>query len=86
MSSVTTSIDVPSGGVLISWTTPHDGYQSISNYLVEIQTSTGAWKQDASNCKGSDPALLTCLIPMSVLIATPYNLNFDTLVVVRATA
>lgn len=86
MSSVTTSIDVPTGGVLISWTMPHDGYQSIINYLVEIQTSTGAWKQDVSNCKGSDPAMLTCLIPMSVLIATPYNLNFDTLIVVRATA
>ena len=43
MGIVTTSIDVPTGGVLISWTIPHDGYQSITNYLIEIQTSTGAW-------------------------------------------
>lgn len=38
MSTVLTSIDVPTGAVLITWTKPHDGYQSITNYLIEIQT------------------------------------------------
>ena len=34
--TVTTSIDVVTGGVTIDWVTPHDGSQEITSYLVEI--------------------------------------------------
>jgi hypothetical protein len=43
MDTVSTSIDGPTGGVFIEWNMPHDGFQDIENYLIEIQTSTGAW-------------------------------------------
>lgn len=43
MDPVSTSIDGPTGGVSIEWNMPHDGFQDIENYLIEIQTSTGVW-------------------------------------------
>lgn len=43
MDTVSTSIDGPTGGVSIEWNMPHDGFQDIENYLVEIQTSIGVW-------------------------------------------
>jgi len=43
MDTVSTSIDGLTGGVFIAWNKPHDGFQDIENYLIEIQTSTGVW-------------------------------------------
>jgi hypothetical protein len=82
MTQVATSYDPATGGVLIQWTAPHDGFQTITNYLIEIESLSGTFIQSAF-C--GDTILLSCIVPMSELQAT-YSLPFDSLVVVRATA
>jgi hypothetical protein len=40
MTSVVTSIDSYTGGVKLEWTEPHDGFQQIESYLIEIEDVT----------------------------------------------
>ena len=80
MTTVSTSIDNIKGGVNITWQKPLDGYQTITNYLMEIKSQIGEWKQDSINCQGNDATKLSCLIPMSVFLGSNYNLNFDDLI------
>jgi hypothetical protein len=78
MSSPVTSVDSVTGKLQISWNAPHDGSQTISSYLIEIADSmTSSWNQDSTNCPGSDPSSLSCLVPMNVLTAAPYNYVFE---------
>lgn len=90
MVAVTTSIDATTGGVMISWTAPHDGSDSITSYKIEIADTAGTtWTEDLTDCDGSDGTILTnmyCIIPMSTLTAGPYSYAFDELVEVRASA
>lgn len=85
--TVTTSIDAATGGVVIDWLAPHDGSQTITEYLVEIANADGgSYFEEDTNCSGSDPSVHQCVIPMSALTQSPFNLSFDQLVVVRVTA
>ena len=85
--TVTTSIDPATGGVLIEWTAPHDGSQDITEYLVEIgNADSTTWNEEAVNCSGDEPSLTSCIVPMDVFVAGPFDLAFDQLVVVRVTA
>ena len=77
MTSVTTQIDSATGGLRIDWIEPHDGYEQIYKYFVEILDSTQtSWIEETTHCAGSDPSLLYCIIPMSVLHEAPYTLQF----------
>jgi len=87
VSSPITSIDSATGKLKIEWTAPHDGSDLITSYLIEIADSTTTtWTPDATDCSGTNPAILSCLIPMSTLTSAPYNYLFDDLVKVRVTA
>lgn len=87
VSTPTTSIDNVSGKLKIEWSAPHDGYQAITSYLIEIADNTSAtWTPDVAACPGTNPAVLSCLIPMSDLTSNPYNYQFNDLVKVRITA
>jgi len=78
MSAPVTSIDATTGHVRIQLTAPHDGSQSISQYIIEIADSTATnWTPDSSNCPGTNPAVLSCLISMNTLTSAPYNYAFD---------
>ena len=44
------------------------------------------WHQQTEHCGGTDPSLSFCVVPMSIFQASPYNLAFDDLIQVRATA
>lgn len=90
MTSVTTSIDSTTGGVLISWAKPSTGGLSIDSYNIEILDSTGTtWTNDTSDCDGSSLTIITnlyCIIPMTSLTSSPYSLAFEDLVYVRISA
>ena len=78
VASATTSIDPTTGGVVIQWVEPHDGSQTITEYLVEVaNVDATSWHEDSTNCDGSDPAVTSCTIPMDVLVAAPHRLVFD---------
>ena len=87
MSVPITSINPLAGGLLISWIAPYDDSQVITSYFIEVSNfDSSAWIQDLVNCPGTNPALLLCTIPMSVLAAAPYNYAYDSLVKVRISA
>ena len=87
MSVPITSINPLAGGLLISWIAPYDDSQAITSYFIEVSNfDSSAWIQDLVNCPGTNPALLLCTIPMSVLAAAPYNYAYDSLVKVRISA
>lgn len=86
MATVVTSIEAVAGSLKIQWTEPHDGFQDITNYLVEIYDGVSGWHQSSDHCNGSDPTLTECIVPMSVLRNVPYSLTFQDLIEVRATA
>jgi hypothetical protein len=77
MTTVTTSIDATTGGVLISWTAPSSNAQPITSYLIEIADSLHAsWYADTTLCDGSSSTVmstLSCVIPMNTLTSAPYN-------------
>lgn len=88
--SATTSIDSTTGGVMISWTAPDNGGETLTSYAVEIaDTTTSTWTADTTNCDGSNASVMSnlyCIIPMSTLTSSPYSLTFDQLVQVRVRA
>ncbi len=86
MATVVTSIDQAAGGIRIDWIKPHDGYQQITGYVIEIQANNLDWFEEITYCGGSDPLATFCLIPMDTLYEPPYSLTFQKLVKVRATA
>lgn len=46
MAKLSTSIDAATGGVRIDWVAPHDGYQEITEYSIEIKGSTSSWHEE----------------------------------------
>jgi hypothetical protein len=91
MNAVTTSIDSSTGGVTISWSLPsNDGSETITGYEIVIGLKSGGlFSAETVSCDGTNAANLaarTCTIPMTTLTALPYELDFDTLVVVKAKA
>lgn len=83
---VTTSFDPITGGVVIKWVAPHDNSQKIEKYFVEIQSAELLWFEDQLNCDGTQLITTQCLIPVPTLTSAPYNLPFDSIVVVRLQA
>ena len=90
MTALTTSIDLLTGGVQITWTQPYNNEQAITAYDVQIADNTGTnWIEQKVYCDASKPSFVstkTCLIPMSVFREAPYNYVFRDLIKVRAKA
>lgn len=79
---VTTAV-LADGTVQVDWVAPHDGYSTISGYLIEVADTINGWHDITSFC---NTQLLKCVIEMETLQAAPYSLPFDALVQVRVTA
>jgi hypothetical protein len=90
MAAVVTSIDAATGGVKIAWTAAGTGGLAVDAYLIEIQNgASSTWTVDATNCNGGTapiPANRYCIVPVSVLTASPYSYAFDALVTARVSA
>jgi hypothetical protein len=71
---------VSNTAVTITWTAPNSGGSPISSYTIKIRHSDNVTYSDqTSNCDGSNPAIfsaLSCTIPISVLQAAPFNLDW----------
>lgn len=95
MSAPVTSIDSATGDVVITWTAPFDGHETITSYTIMIANKLGADTTNAADyvvnpsyCNGADSAIMAakkCQIPMSTLINT-LKLPFDAPVLVWAYA
>lgn len=90
MSEAVTSYDSTTGGVKISWTSPSSNYDTITAYNIEIlDKANSAWSTETANCDGSNSIILAnlyCIIPMTTLYASPFNLEYNDLVEVRISA
>lgn len=87
MMAPSTSIDEATGNVKIAWFQPADGSDPITKYSIEIMyKGQNVGEESASYCDGSQLATRTCIIPLSVLTASPFNYVFDDIVRVRATS
>jgi hypothetical protein len=89
MTAATTSIDPTTGGVKIQWTAPNSNSEPITKYLIEVKKADGTYLEDTTNCNGANSVILAnlyCIIPMSVLKGSSYNLVYPQLVEVRASA
>jgi hypothetical protein len=89
-----TSIDPATGGVTITWVAPDARGSDITDYKIEIADATrpienALWYVRNATCNGSDTTVRTtrkCIIPMSDLLAAPFNYVFDSIVKVRVSA
>ena len=54
MNSVTTTIDLTTGGIKITWTAPNSNSDPITRYIIEIGDKTATtWTETLTNCNGS---------------------------------
>ena len=61
----------------VSWTQPTTNNFAIDQYLILIEAKDGSYVEETTYCAGSSSQIVTdakCLIPMSTLRASPYNL------------
>jgi hypothetical protein len=88
MADATTSIDPTTGGLLVSWAAPYDNAQTITAYKVEVAYG-GNWAEETGGCDASDSTVMAnmqCIIPLSALRASPFNLVYGDLLQVRVSA
>ncbi len=90
MSAAVTSIDAATGGVKITWSIPANNGNSLTAYKIEIlNLAENAWSETTATCNGAQNSVFLareCIVPMSTLIAAPFNLVLDSLVKVRVSA
>ena len=89
ITGVTTSIDSSTGGVVIDWSLPNSRGSDILSYIVEVQSQLGSWIEPGNGCDSSSTEMLearSCIVEMSQLISSTYDLVFDDLVEVRVSA
>lgn len=67
----------------ITWTAPaSDGGSALISYRVRVKSKTdGIYYSYVATCPGTDITQLTCSIPMTALLTTPFNLQLGDLVV-----
>lgn len=92
MFTLTTSYEtgVDPTSVKITWVQPYSNSEPILDYQILIRRhDLSTFTEDLVNCNGAvDPAktALSCFVPLSVLRAIPYSLQFNELVVAKARA
>lgn len=71
----------------MSWVAPDDGGSPITGYTVSVRESDGSsFSVDSENCDMQTSTATTCVIPVSVLRAAPYNLDWGTSVFAKVVA
>lgn len=62
--------------VQVSWTAPSANSYALSRYEINFLRSDGiTWTEESVYCTGSDPSLVTCQVPMTTLVASPFSLS-----------
>lgn len=64
---------------MISWSAPAHGGSVITSYTIKIKQKDGTLTENIANCDGSDYTIKTamsCTVPISVLQASPYLLDW----------
>lgn len=77
------------GDVIIAWVTPRINGLEITSYSVMIQAKDGTFHTEPVSCDGSDSTIVSnvqCAVPLTTVIAEPFNLLEDDQVYVKITA
>ena len=61
---------------MISWVAPDDGGSPLIGYSVTIKQKDSAFSADSVNCDMTASTLTTCTIPVAVLRAAPFSLDW----------
>lgn len=83
------TISIENVAVKIRWTPPPDNFAPITKYLVTVKQSDGTFSVEPVDCDASQPLIFAqafCVIPESVLLAAPYSLAYNTLIVAKVRA
>jgi hypothetical protein len=75
--------------VLISWTLPDEHGAAILEYQVLIRAADLSFHEENTYCNGVDPSILedqVCEVPLNVLRAVPYSLDYPQVVSVKVRA
>lgn len=86
VSSIVTSYDSVTGGFKIQWAQPRNNGDVITQYKIEILSTSGNWNADIIDCNGADSNVVVhteCIISLNSLYASPNNLVFQQFVKVR---
>jgi hypothetical protein len=73
----------------IQWAAPLNNYESLDAYRVAVQSSSGTFVEDLTNCDASAPDImdeLRCRVPVAVLVAAPFSLPPGATVVAKVQA
>ncbi|MCP3681809.1 MAG: fibronectin type III domain-containing protein, partial [bacterium] len=81
------TVSYSSSDIKITWTDSSDmGGLSATKYRVKVKLTDGSYKEDTTNCDGTDSTIKTnkyCDIPMSVFWTTPYSFKLNDAVVAK---
>ena len=62
--------------VQVSWTAPSANNYALTRYEINFLHSDGVtWTEESVYCTGTDPSLVTCQVPMTTLMASPFSLS-----------
>lgn len=82
----TTVID---SNVIIAWSAPESNGSPINAYIIELRDHDGEYHLQTTYCDGSSSAVrlaTSCTIPLSVLIAEPFNMALGDHIFAKITA
>lgn len=73
----------------IAWDLPDHNFEALDKYQIQLKDISDNYLDELTYCDGSDSTIFTlryCDVPMSVLIAEPYNLPANHLLIVQVRA
>jgi len=87
----TTSNNLQTGQVTISWIKPNDRNNAIDKYRIEVQSFTDntQWIETLATCDGTNELIVTtrtCSVPMETLLAAPYGYTLSSTIKARVYA
>lgn len=87
----TTSLNIGTGAVIISWIKPNDRNNPIDMYKIEIQSAADSqWYETLATCNGAISTTIVinrqCTVPMETLLAEPFKYQLSNVVKARVTA
>ena len=72
--------------IKLTWQTPDDGGSPITGYTVQVQKSDGTFAKEITSCNMAASTKTTCSIPVSTLIAAPFELAWGSDVIAKVEA
>ena len=63
--------------VVITWIAPDEHGSPITEYTIKIRDSTGVYLSELTDCDGTDTLIVAstqCIVPLTTLYATPFEL------------